>query len=152
MKNSSAIRLTEIYQTKITMKKNLLFTSLLTAAIAFGVTGCGTTDSGASADAKPAAKADDTKPAIPIPADAAFAKIKNGMSINEVYALIGQPTDTSHHITGKAFIPYYYGGDTHRMEAIYKGQGRIVFAPRNAFTSDMEVIEINYDPKETGFN
>jgi hypothetical protein len=74
------------------------------------------------------------------------------MSIGEVYALIGQPTDTSSHITGKSFIPYYYGGDTHRMEAIYKGLGRIVFSPRNAFTSDMQVIEINYDPKEPGYN
>ncbi len=131
------------------MKKNLLFTTLLTAAVAFGVTGCGTTDSGSS---EPAKTAEAAPAAVPIPADAPFAKIKNGMSIGEVYSLIGQPTDTSHHITGKAFIPYYYGGDTHRMEAIYKGQGRIVFAPRNAFTSDMEVIEINYDPKEPGYN
>lgn len=133
------------------MKKNLIFTALLTAAIAFGVTGCGTTDSGASD--QPAAKpAEETKAAVPIPPDAPFAKIKTGMSIGEVYSLIGQPTDTSHHITGKSFIPYYYGGDTHRMEAIYKGQGRIVFSPRNAFTSDMEVMEINYDPKEPGYN
>jgi len=131
------------------MKKNLLFTALFTAAVALGVTGCGTTDSGSSEPAKPA---EETKAAIPIPADSPFAKIKTGMSMAEVYSLIGQPADTSHHITGKSFIPYYYGGDTHRMEAIYKGQGRIVFSPRNAFTSDMEVIEINYDPKEPGYN
>ncbi len=133
------------------MKKNLLFTALLTAAVAFGVTGCGTTDSGTS-DQAAAKTAEPAQAAVPIPPDSPFAKVKTGMSISEVYALIGQPTDTSHHITGKAFIPYYYGGDTHRMEAIYKGQGRIVFAPRNAFTSDMEVIEINYDPKEPGYN
>jgi len=133
------------------MKKNLLFTALLTAAVAFGVTGCGTTDSGTTDQtaAQPAAPA---QAAVPIPPDSPFAKVKLGMSVGEVYALIGQPTDTSHHMTGKSFIPYYYGGDTHRMEAIYKGLGRIVFSPRNAFTSDMEVIEINYDPKEPGYN
>ncbi|HTB85484.1 MAG TPA: hypothetical protein VK742_17690 [Candidatus Sulfotelmatobacter sp.] len=134
------------------MKKNLLFTTLLTAAVAFGVAGCGTTDSGTT-DQQPAAQpAAAAAAAVPIPADSPFAKVKPGMSIGEVYSIIGQPTDTSHHITGKSFIPYYYGGDTHRMEAIYKGLGRIVFSPRNAFTSDMEVIEINYDPKESGYN
>ncbi|MFO1488928.1 MAG: hypothetical protein U1F65_10660 [Verrucomicrobiota bacterium] len=136
------------------MKKNLLCLSLF-GALAL-VVGCRTTESSSSgsstAAAEPAkAKKEEAKPSVPVPADSPFAKIKPGMGMNEVYALIGQPTDTSSHITGKSFIPYYYGGDTHRMEAIYKGQGRIVFSPRHAFTGDMEVVEINYNPNERGF-
>lgn len=125
------------------MKKNLLLLALLGTGLALSGVGCGTTDSASSEPAKEEAKA-----AVPIPADSPFAKIKLGMGMSEVYALIGQPTDTGHHITGKAFIPYYYGGDTHRSEAIYKGLGRVVFSPRHAFTQDMEVVEINYNPGE----
>ena len=126
------------------MKKNLLLLALLGTGLALSGVGCGTTDSASSEPAKEEVKA----AAVPIPADSPFAKIKLGMGMSEVYALIGQPTDTGHHITGKAFIPYYYGGDTHRSEAIYKGLGRVVFSPRHAFTQDMEVVEINYNPSE----
>ena len=126
------------------MKKNLFLLALLGTGLALSGVGCGTTDSAASEPAK----TEEVKAAVPIPADSPFAKIKLGMGMSEVYALIGQPTDTGHHITGKAFIPYYYGGDTHRSEAIYKGLGRVVFSPRHAFTQDMEVVEINYNPSE----
>ena len=88
----------------------------------------------------------------PIPADSPFAKVKLGMGIKEVYDLIGQPTDTSSHITGKQFNPFYFGGDTHRFEAMYKGQGRVVFSRSSRFSGDMQVIEINYDPNERGYN
>ena len=125
------------------MKKNLLLLALLGTGLMLSGIGCGTTDSASSAPAK-----EEAKTAIPIPADSPFAKIQLGMGMSEVYALIGRPTDTGNHITGKAFIPYYYGGDTHRSEAIYKGLGRVVFSPRHAFTQDMEVIEINYNPSE----
>jgi hypothetical protein len=54
-------------------------------------------------------------------------------------------------VTGKAWIPFYYGGDTHRMEARYKGQGRVIFAPDSQFDGDMRVISIEYDPTETGY-
>ena len=125
------------------MKKNLFLLALLGTGLALSGVGCGTTDSASSAPAKEEAKA-----SIPIPADSPFAKIKLGMGMSEVYALIGRPADTDHHITGKQFIPYYYGGDTHRTEAVYTGQGRIVFSPRHAFTQEMEVVEINYNPNE----
>ena len=42
--------------------------------------------------------------------------------------LAGQPTDQGAYITGKAFIPFYFGGDRHRFEMAYKGWGRLVFA------------------------
>ncbi len=106
--------------------------------------GCGTTENSEST----AAAAEAPAAAVPIPADSPFAKIKMGMGMDEVYALIGQPSDTGHHITGKAFIPYYYGGDTQRTEAIYKGLGTIVFSPNNHWTQHMGVIEVNYNPNQ----
>ena len=136
------------------MKTHVYVAGLAMMGVALLGAGCKSTDSGESAKGeatKEEKKAEEAKPAIPVPADSPFAKIKKGMGMNEVYATIGTPTDTSSHITGKQFIPYYYGGDTHRVEALYKGQGRIVFAPRHAFTSDLEVVEINYDPNERGF-
>ena len=125
------------------MKKNLFLLALLGTGLMLSGIGCGTTESASSESAK-----EETKSAIPIPADSPFAKIKLDMSMDEVYALIGRPDDTSNHITGKAFIPHYYGGDTHRTEAIYKGQGRIIFCPRNHWTQSLGVIEIVYNPSE----
>ena len=126
------------------MKKNLFAIAVVGFGLALTGVGCGTTDN----SAEPAKAEEAAKPAIPIPADSPFAKIKLGMGMDEVYALIGPPTDTGHHITGKAFIPYYYGGDTQRTEAIYKGLGTIVFSPNNHWTQHMGVIEINYNPNE----
>ncbi len=126
------------------MKKNLLAIGLVGLGLALTGLGCGTTE-----DSEPAKTAEaPAAPAIPIPADSPFAKIKLGMGMDEVYALIGRPTDTGHHMTGKAFIPYYYGGDTHRTEAVYKGLGTIVFSPNNHWTQHMGVIEIIYNPNE----
>ena len=50
------------------------------------------------------------------------------MSNKQVTDLIGQPSDQGAYITGKAFIPFYFGSDRNRFELLYKGQGRLVFA------------------------
>ena len=55
--------------------------------------------------------------------------VKVGMSMQEVYDLAGQPTATTSHQTGKAWIPFNFkGGDSVRTIALYKGQGRVVFS------------------------
>ena len=139
------------------MKKNLFAMALIGLGLALSGSGCQTTDADKPAASDKPAKAEAKKDAppkvsLPVPADSPFAKVKVGMGMKEVYDLIGQPSDTSAHLTGKSFIPYYYGGDTHRVEAIYKGQGRIVFSPPHAFTGDVRVVEINYNPNERGYN
>ncbi len=116
---------------------------LFGAALAFGAVGCGSTES-----ASTEAPAEQAKAAVPIPDGHPFAQIKDGMSMDEVYAILGKPDDRSNHITGKAFIPHYYGGDTHRTELIYNGKGRIIFSPRHHFTQSMGVIEVVYNPNE----
>jgi hypothetical protein len=82
-----------------------------------------------------------------IPASSPFAKIQIGMSMQHVYDLIGPPTDTVTYPTGKAFNPFYYGGDRYRTEVRYKGMGRITFTGRQH-----KVYRIIYDPKEKGYN
>jgi hypothetical protein len=57
-----------------------------------------------------------------------FPQLKIGMGMKQVTDLIGQPTDQGAYMTGKAWIPFYFGGDRHRYEAVYKGQGRLIFA------------------------
>jgi hypothetical protein len=57
-----------------------------------------------------------------------FAQLKIGMGFRQVIDILGQPTDRGAYITGKAFIPFYFGGDRYRSELLYKGQGRLIFA------------------------
>lgn len=58
-----------------------------------------------------------------------FAKVRIGMGLRQVEDLIGRPDDTEGHITGKQFIPFFFGGDTHRLEAYYKNEGELTFSP-----------------------
>ncbi len=57
-----------------------------------------------------------------------FAKLKIGMSRDEVFSLIGHPTYQGAYATGKAWIPFYHGSDRVRWEAIYNGHGRLIFS------------------------
>jgi hypothetical protein len=57
-----------------------------------------------------------------------FAQLQIGMPMRQVLDILGPPTDEGSYITGKAFIPFYYGSDRYRYEIVYKGQGRLIFA------------------------
>lgn len=65
-----------------------------------------------------------------------FSQLKIGMSAAQVQSLLGQPSDQGAHPTGKAFIPFYFGSDKYRYEAVYKGQGRLLFASGAGFGWD----------------
>jgi len=78
--------------------------------------------------------------------------IRKGMSMEEAFNLVGPPTSSSAHPTGKAFIPFNFkGADTVRSYALYKGKGSIVFSQNNRYDSTMRVIEVNIDPNESGY-
>jgi outer membrane protein assembly factor BamE (lipoprotein component of BamABCDE complex) len=101
--------------------------------------------------AKPAeARSEDSKIVGNIPRGSPFSKLALDMSQKQVYDLIGRPTDTKYYQTGKAWIPFYYGSDTSRFEALYKGQGRITFTT-SRYSSESKVFRIEYDPTETGY-
>ena len=78
--------------------------------------------------------------------------IKEGMGMAEVYDLVGEPTATTSRLTGKQWIPFNFkGADNVRTVALYKGQGRIVFANESNFSSGWNVIKVELNEKESGY-
>jgi hypothetical protein len=71
------------------------------------------------------------------------------MTETDVRKAIGEPTSSGGYITGKQFIPWYFGPDTSRMDWKYAGEGRVVFS-RNQYTNELKVIRVDYDPNEAG--
>lgn len=57
-----------------------------------------------------------------------FTRLQIGMSMRQAMDLAGTPTDQGAYMTGKAWIPFYFGSDRHRYEMVYKNQGRLIFA------------------------
>lgn len=80
-----------------------------------------------------------------------FTKLKIGMSLKQVTDIVGQPTDQGAHITGKAFIPFYFGSDRYRYETVYKGMGRLIFAGAAGFDSNAHLIWIIHSANEAGY-
>jgi len=81
-----------------------------------------------------------------------FSQIHEGMSQQEVEDMIGPPTNTTGHVTGKAWAPFNYRGkDTVRMYALYKGVGRIVYSNDSRYSSVYRVREVVADPNESGY-
>lgn len=81
-----------------------------------------------------------------------LSTVKKGMSMSEAYALVGEPTTSTGHITGKAWIPFNFkGSDTARQYSLYKGKGRIIFTNRSYYDHTWQVYEVQVDPNETGY-
>lgn len=82
----------------------------------------------------------------------AISEIKKGMSMDTAYALAGQPNATTSRETGKRWIPFNFkGGDIRRTEALYKGQGRIVFSNTDQYSNNWRVLEVHLNPDESGY-
>ena len=79
-----------------------------------------------------------------------FAQLQIGMSLKQVESLIGQPNDTDSRITGKQYQPFYFGGDTQRTEAFYKGEGQLTFSNIEPDSTADRLIRIMVDPNATG--
>ena len=56
-----------------------------------------------------------------------FAKLKLGMTLKDVVAKIGKPTDHWEHPTGKAAIPFYFGPDKWVIVYSYAKEGQLTF-------------------------
>lgn len=107
----------------------------------------------ANPGAQPASSASPAASAIvgtPAPGSK-FSRVRIGMGKKEVEDLIGQPTDQGGHITGKAFIPFYFGGGTSEIEAHYKGEGILTYASRNVGSTSYELIGVTVDRRESGY-
>lgn len=102
-----------------------------------------------AAEAKQEAAADAPTPPPP---DSKLAKVTKGMAMSEVVKILGEPTDRHQYMTGKAFIPWYFGDDVSRVEWHYQGLGRVVLTGGGAFGQGGGLVEwVDYDPKETGY-
>jgi outer membrane protein assembly factor BamE (lipoprotein component of BamABCDE complex) len=112
---------------------------LMLVLIAVAAWGC------ASSQSAPAEKSATGTAAVPD--DSPLAKVTIGMDDTEVRKILGEPTTQNAYMTGKAWIPFYYGPDTSRTDYIYKGIGRVVFS-RNQYSGQLKVINLLHNPNE----
>jgi hypothetical protein len=81
-----------------------------------------------------------------------FTRLKIGMGMKQVTDLVGPPTDQGAYVTGKAWIPFYYGSDRYRHELVYKGQGRLIFSGGGMGDySSGHLTSIIHNAKEEGY-
>jgi len=84
--------------------------------------------------------------------DSTFTKLQIGMGMRQVLDLVGPPTDQGAYMTGKAWIPFYFGSDRTRHEMVYKGQGRLIFAGGSVGDfSSANLIMIIHNAQEGGY-
>ena len=69
------------------------------------------------------------------------------MHQSEVERILGVTSNIRGYVTGKAFIPFYFGSDSHRYEAVYAGQGSVAYTGGGMGGGQGILMMINYDPK-----
>jgi hypothetical protein len=79
-----------------------------------------------------------------------FAQVKEGMSMREVYDLLGQPTSAKLYGTKNAMVSYYMGDDQARLDVHYRGEGRITFRGAGPAGVTLNVFETVCDHAESG--
>ncbi|MCG6933381.1 MAG: hypothetical protein LJE57_07050 [Gallionella sp.] len=85
---------------------------------------------------------------IPAPASK-FSLLQIGMTLKQVEHLIGKPNKSDSRITGKQYQPFYFGGDTQRTEAYYKGEGHLTFSNTRPDSAPDTLIRITVYPDAT---
>lgn len=81
-----------------------------------------------------------------------FTKLQIGMGMKQATDIAGEPTDQGGYMTGKAWIPFFFGADKYRHEMVFKGQGRLIFAAPGGFdVSSGNLIWIIHNPNEPGY-
>ena len=130
--------------------------SVLPLAAAIFLTACASNpttvkESASSAPAVAAPKADKSTQESAVTGNvrlgSKFAKLKAGMQMQDVQEVLGRAPDRSHsYESGKRWIPFYFGTDARRLQALYKGEGCLTFSNGNAWGSGGgEVIGIDHD-------
>ena len=71
------------------------------------------------------------------------------MTLEQVERLIGMPDESDSRITGKQNRPFYFGGDTQRTEAYYKGEGHLTFSNTRPDNAPDTLIRITVYPDAT---
>ena len=78
-----------------------------------------------------------------------LARVELSMTEAQVIDILGQPMSQQSYMTGKAWIPFYFGSDTSRLDYKYKKVGVVVFG-RNRWSGATRVIRVDYNPDEDG--
>ena len=68
-----------------------------------------------------------------------FGKVMAGMGETDVRKLLGYPTGSKFYQTGKAWVPFYFGQNTRRVEDAYGAMGYVTFS-RNAYSDRLNVV------------
>lgn len=81
-----------------------------------------------------------------------FGQLQIGMGMQQAKDIVGTPTDQGGYVTGKAFIPWYFGSGKYRHELVYKGMGRLIFASPSSFDfANGNLVWIIHSASETGY-
>jgi hypothetical protein len=80
--------------------------------------------------------------------DSKFAKLEIGMEVSEIEKVMGRGPDRSHsYESGKRWIPFYFGNDARRMQALYKGEGCLILTGGNIWGGGGgDLLQIVHDP------
>ena len=78
-----------------------------------------------------------------------FKHLRIGMTHSEIMSLIGEGSDRRAYITGKGYVPFYFGNDITRFEVLYRGSGTLVYSDRWGYAV---LVGINHDASESGYN
>ncbi len=124
------------------MTRRLAVVLVLSFTLALGA--CASSPEGARSGSQASAASRAGQP----PTGSPLAKVALNMNDAQVRKLLGDPTSSNAYMTGKAWIPFYFGSDTHRSDWMYEGMGRVVFS-RNRWTAGLKVVRVIYEPTET---
>jgi hypothetical protein len=128
------------------MRKHIVVIFAVTALLSLG--GCAAESQPAKVAAAPSAPAAVSKAAA---GGNSLSKVAVGMTKSQVREIAGSPSDENAYISGKGWIPFYFGNDARRATWFYKGQGRVVFADGNVFGGGgSNVVNVEIDPTEPG--
>jgi hypothetical protein len=78
-----------------------------------------------------------------------FGQLKIGMQMSEVQGIMGSAPNRWHtYESGKRWIPFYFGNDARRMQAVYEGGGCLIFTDGNVWGgAGGDLIQIENDPE-----
>ena len=79
-----------------------------------------------------------------------LAKIKTGMTFDQVVEILGPPAAQRRQLTGHAFSPLAIGTEAQVTSFHYARLGRVIFAGPDFQGQKAEVIGVEVDPNESG--
>ena len=77
-----------------------------------------------------------------------FAQLRIGMSMQDVQEIMDGTPDRFHtYESGKRWIPFYFGNDATRMQALFRDEGCLIFTGGNVWgAAGGDLIQIDVDP------